>query len=57
MITLVLAGGVWRMSKKNVLVKKLQAIEVLGETRILAVDKTGTVTRNELLDREGVCGE
>ena len=47
-ITLVLAGGVWRMSKKNVLVKKLQAIEVLGETRILAVDKTGTVTRNEL---------
>ena len=47
-ITLVLASGVWRMSKKNVLVKKLQAIEVLGETKILAVDKTGTVTRNEL---------
>ncbi|OGI21595.1 MAG: hypothetical protein A3J06_00985 [Candidatus Moranbacteria bacterium RIFCSPLOWO2_02_FULL_48_19] len=47
-ITLVLASGVWRMSKKNVLVKKLQAIEVLGETKILAVDKTGTVTKNEL---------
>ncbi len=47
-MTLVLASGVWRMSKKNVLVKKLQAIEVLGETKILAVDKTGTVTKNEL---------
>lgn len=47
-MTIVLAGGVWRMSKKNVLVKKLQAIEVLGETKILAVDKTGTITRNEL---------
>ncbi|EKE19884.1 MAG: hypothetical protein ACD_8C00092G0006 [uncultured bacterium] len=48
-ITLVLASGVWRMGKKNVLVKKLQAVEVLGETKILAVDKTGTVTKNELV--------
>lgn len=48
-ITLVLASGVWRMGKKNVLVKKLQAVEVLGETKILAVDKTGTVTKNELM--------
>jgi P-type Ca2+ transporter type 2C len=48
-ITLVLAIGVWKMGKKNVLVKKLQAVEVLGETKVLAVDKTGTVTRNELL--------
>lgn len=48
-ITLVLASGVWRMGKKNVLVKKLQAVEVLGETTVLAVDKTGTVTKNELV--------
>lgn len=48
-ITLVLAIGVWKMGKKNVLVKKLQAVEVLGETKVLAVDKTGTVTRNELV--------
>lgn len=48
-ITLVLASGVWRMGKKNVLVKKLQAVEVLGETKVLAVDKTGTVTKNELV--------
>ncbi|MFA5777113.1 MAG: HAD-IC family P-type ATPase [Parcubacteria group bacterium] len=56
-ITLVLAGGVWRMGKKNVLVKKLQAVEVLGETKILAVDKTGTVTKNELVVEEIYAGD
>lgn len=55
-ITLVLAGGVWRMGKKNVLVKKLQAVEVLGETKVLAVDKTGTVTKNELSVEEVYVG-
>lgn len=48
-ITLVLATGVWRMSKRNVLIKKLQAVEALGQARVIAVDKTGTITRNELV--------
>lgn len=48
-ITLVLATGVWRMGKQNVLVKKLQAVEALGQARIIAVDKTGTITKNELM--------
>ncbi|MFA7193454.1 MAG: HAD-IC family P-type ATPase [Candidatus Paceibacterota bacterium] len=48
-ITLVLATGVWRMSKKNVLVKKLQAVEALGQATVIAVDKTGTITKNELI--------
>lgn len=48
-MTLVLATGVWRMSKHNVLVKKLQAVEALGQTRLFAVDKTGTVTKNEMV--------
>ncbi|MDP3057484.1 MAG: HAD-IC family P-type ATPase [bacterium] len=48
-MTLVLAMGVQRMSKRNVLVKKLQAVEALGQTRIIAVDKTGTLTKNELI--------
>ncbi len=48
-ITLVLATGVWRMSKRNALVKKLQAVEALGQARIIAVDKTGTITKNELV--------
>lgn len=48
-ITLVLATGVWRMTKRNALVKKLQAVEALGQARIIAVDKTGTITKNELV--------
>ncbi len=48
-VTLVLATGVWRMSKRNALVKKLQAVEALGQARIIAVDKTGTITKNELI--------
>ncbi|MFZ2834612.1 MAG: HAD-IC family P-type ATPase [Candidatus Moraniibacteriota bacterium] len=51
-VTLVLATGVWRMGKRNVLVKKLQAVEALGQTSIIAVDKTGTVTKNELTVKE-----
>lgn len=50
-ITLVLASGVWRMGKRNALVKRLQAVESLGQARVIAVDKTGTVTRNELVVR------
>jgi Ca2+-transporting ATPase len=48
-MTLVLAAGVWRMSRQNVLVKKLQAVEALGQAQIIAVDKTGTVTKNEMM--------
>lgn len=48
-VTLVLASGVWRMSKEKVLVKKLEAVEALGQTRVVAVDKTGTITKNELV--------
>ena len=48
-MTLVLATGVWRMSKRNALVKKLQAVEALGQATVIAVDKTGTLTKNEIL--------
>ena len=48
-MTLVLATGVRRMSKRNVLVKRLQAVEALGQTKVIAVDKTGTLTRNEMV--------
>ncbi|MDO8577208.1 MAG: HAD-IC family P-type ATPase [Candidatus Daviesbacteria bacterium] len=48
-MTLVLATGVWRMSRRNVLVKKLHAVEALGQARVIAVDKTGTLTKNEIL--------
>lgn len=51
-MTLVLATGVWRMSKKNALVKRLQAVETLGQASIIAVDKTGTITKNEMVIQE-----
>ncbi len=47
-VTLVLTTGVWRMSKQNVLVKKLQAVEALGQAKVIALDKTGTITKNQM---------
>ena len=51
-ITLILATGVWRMSKRNALVKRLQAVEALGGAQVIAVDKTGTITQNQLMITE-----
>ncbi|MDE2031079.1 MAG: HAD-IC family P-type ATPase [Patescibacteria group bacterium] len=48
-MTIVLASGVWRMTQRNVLVKKLQAVEALGQVNVIAVDKTGTLTKNEMV--------
>jgi len=54
-ITLVLATGVRRMSKQHALVKKLQAVESLGQASIIAVDKTGTITKNEMTLQQVYC--
>ncbi len=48
-MTLVLVTGVYRMAKQKVLVKRMQAVEGLGRTDVIAIDKTGTLTRNELM--------
>jgi len=48
-VTLVLTAGVWRMTQKNVLVKRLQAVEALGQATVIAVDKTGTITKNQMM--------
>lgn len=55
-ITLALAAGVYRMSKRNALIRKLRAIESLGQANILVCDKTGTLTRNELQVEKIFCG-
>jgi len=48
-MTLVLITGAHRMAKKNILVKHLKAIEGLGRANVIVVDKTGTLTKNEMV--------
>ncbi len=48
-LTLVLAGGALQMAKHFVLVRNMQAVEALGRTDVIIIDKTGTLTRNEMI--------
>ena len=47
-LTVFLAVGAWHMSKRNVLTRYIPAIEALSAMNVLCVDKTGTLTRNQL---------
>ena len=43
-----LSMGAWRLAKKNSLVRKLPSVETLGAVSVLCVDKTGTITMNQM---------
>jgi Ca2+-transporting ATPase len=46
--TLALAYGMLRLARRQVLVKRLTAVETLGSTDIIFTDKTGTLTQNQM---------
>lgn len=47
-LTIFLALGAWRLSKKKVLTRNASAIETLGSATVLCTDKTGTITQNRM---------
>jgi P-type Ca2+ transporter type 2C len=47
-LTIFLALGAWRISRHRVLTRRMPAIETLGAATVLCVDKTGTLTMNQM---------
>lgn len=47
-ITVALSQGVNSLATKNAVIKKLSSVETLGSTNVIATDKTGTLTKNEM---------
>ena len=50
-LTVFLSMGAWRLAKKHSLVRRLPAVETLGSVSVLCVDKTGTITKNQMTVR------
>ncbi|HOT45813.1 MAG TPA: cation-translocating P-type ATPase [Spirochaetota bacterium] len=55
-LTIFLALGAWRISKKQVLTRRVAAVETLGAATVLCVDKTGTLTQNRMTIKKLHCG-
>ena len=51
-LTIFMALGAWRISRKKVLTRRFPAIEMLGSATVICVDKTGTLTENRMAVQE-----
>ncbi len=51
-ITVILSLGMTKLAKKNAVVRKISSVETLGSTQVIASDKTGTITKNEMTVRK-----
>lgn len=54
-LTVFLAMGAWRLAYKNALIRRMPSVETLGAVSVLCVDKTGTLTLNQMAVQETYC--
>ncbi|MBJ6726148.1 cation-translocating P-type ATPase [Geomesophilobacter sediminis] len=55
-LTIFLAIGAWRIARRDVLTRRIPAVEALGSATVLCVDKTGTITQNRMALRKICAG-
>ena len=54
-LTIFLAMGAWRLARKSTLVRRMPSVETLGAVTVLCVDKTGTLTQNQMTVTDTYC--